>query len=184
MALARSEITWATYAAYVDSLARVDPNFEWLARFFSRRQQGQSKGVQLNILESNNDILKDHACSLDKLDSAPGPGHTRIVVLSYVEAWSLDREILDKVALSLNLPPFFLWQHLQYKGLRSETTFPEDLRSHNYSRPSLAASEVTSLEIGWTALFHMSGMIASPGTPSRGSTSKLSRTRRSHTESG
>ncbi|KAI9875290.1 MAG: hypothetical protein M1830_008655 [Pleopsidium flavum] len=168
MTPAQSETSWPTYAAYVDALARVDSNFEWLARFFSRSQQGVSTGEQLNILESNNDTLEDHACSLDELESPPRPGSTRIVVLSYNEAWSLDREVLDKVALSLNLPPFFLWQHLQYDGHQGEAAYPKDLSDPSHNKPFPAASEVLSLEIGWTPYFHMSGMIASPATPLTG----------------
>lgn len=106
MALAQSKTSWANYTAFVKTLARVDISFEWLAFFFSQR--GQSLGGKLNMLESHRDILKEHACSLDDLGIPPKPENTRIVVFSYEEAWGLDRELLDKVALALNLPPYFL----------------------------------------------------------------------------
>ena len=111
---------------------------------------------------------------LDELESPPRPGNTRFVVLSYNESWSLDREVLDKIALSLNLPPFFLWQYFQYWGYHTEETFPKDLRYPNNDRPISVASEVLSFEIGHSPIFHMSGIMASPATPSAGATSKAS----------
>ena len=126
----------------------------------------------MNVLETNADVLEDHVCSLDELEFPPERGTTRIVVFSYEEVWSCDREVLDKVALTLNLPPFFLLQHLQYWGHQNEESFPQDLRVLSDDRPHRATSEVLSLEIGWTPLLHMFGMIASPATPSTGPVGK------------
>ena len=168
----RSRTPWPTYTSFVNALARVDSNFQWLSHFFSRNRQGDSLGGNLNIIESSTSNIKDHACSLDDLQTPPKLGNTRIVVLSYEESWALDRKVLDKIAISLNLPPFFLWHHLEYEGNRSEKAFPEDLRGWSNSRPYSAASKVKSLEIGWTPFFHMSGMVASPATASAGATCK------------
>ena len=150
----------------------MDSSFQWLSRFFSRNRQGNSSEGHLNILECSDDTIKDHACSLDELKDSPGPGSTRIVVFSYRQAWALDREVLDKIAIALNLPPFFLWQHLEYDGNRREGPCPEDLKHLSDGRPYHAASKMLSLEIGWTPFFHMSGMIASPATPSAGAVGK------------
>jgi len=175
MASAQSEITWPNYTIFINAVARVDPDFEWLARFLSQHQQRRFSGGQLNILESHGDTIKDNACSLDDLDIPPKVDSTRIVVLSYEEVWSLNRELLDKVALALNLSPYFLWQHLEYQGHNSESAFPDPLGGPYYMRPSAAASEILSLEIGWTPYFHMSAMIASPKTSSTGSVGLSSR---------
>jgi len=59
------------------------------------------------------------------------------------EAWSLDRELLDKVALALNWSPYFLLQHLEYQGHRSESSFPDPLECPHPMN--------LSLEVGWTS---------------------------------
>ena len=169
MASAQSESSWPSYTTFVNALTRVDPDFEWLKRFFSQQQQGRSSDGHLNILESHGDTIKDNACSLDDLSLPPEAGSTRIVVLSYGEVWSLNRELLDKVALALNLSPYFLWQHLEYFGHHSESACPDLPKGYDYMKPSAAASETLSLEIGWSPFFHMSAMIASFKTSSTGS---------------
>lgn len=123
----------------------------------------------MNILESHGDTIKNNVCSLDGLNLTLKAGSTRIVVLSYGEAWSLNRELLDKVALALDLSPYSLWQHLEYQGHHSESAFPDPLGGSYYMRPSAVASETLSLEIGWTPFFHMSAIIASSKTSSTGS---------------
>ena len=169
MASTQSRTFWTTYTDYVKTLARADPSFAWLAYFFSQTPLSSNSGGQLNVLESHNDTLKEYACPLEDLGISPKAGTTRIVVFSYEEAWGIRREVLDQVALALNLPPYFLWQHLEYPGHPGENAFPGSPGVPHYTRPSAAASEVMSLEIGWTSFFHMSAMIASPATISMGS---------------
>ena len=173
MASAQSDTSWPDYTTFVNAVARVNPEFKWLARFFSHRPQSEPAGGQLNILESHGDTIEANACSLDDLNVPPKVGNTRIVVLSYGEVWSLNRELLDRVALALNLPPYYLWQHLEYNSHDREDVFPVGLEGPHYTRPSAAASEVLSLEIGWTPYLHMSGTIASPQTSTTGSVGSL-----------
>ena len=123
MASAQFESSWPDYRTFVNAVARVDPNFEWLDNFFSQHQRRLSSEGQLNILESHGETIKDNACSLDDLNFPPKAGTTRIVVLFYKEVWSLDRELLDKLALALNLSPYFLWQHLEYRVTDSKVLF-------------------------------------------------------------
>ena len=169
MASIQPEITWSNYTTFVHAVAQVDPNFEWLDRFLSHHQQGRFLGGQLNIFESCGDTIKDNACSLEDLNLPPKADTTRIVVLSYDEAWSLNRELLDKVALALDLSPYFLWQHLEYPNHHAENAFPGPLGGPHHTRSSAVASETLSLEIGWTPFLHMSAMIASSKTSSTGS---------------
>lgn len=173
MTAAQSRNYWPTYSAYVDALARVDDNFEWLSRYFAEHRQGDPKGGHLNILETIDGNIKDHVCSLDELGSPPRPGNTRIVVLSYDQVWSIDREVLDKIAMTLNLPPYFLWQHLSYEGNHCEDAWPENVWDRSPSRYGAATSKVQSIEIGLIPFFHMSGMIASSATPFAGAIGKV-----------
>ena len=169
MASAQFESSWPNYRTFVNAVARVDPNFEWLDNFFSQHQQRRSLEGQLNILESDGETIKENACSLDDLNLPPKAGATRIVVLSYKEVWTLDRELLDKLALALNMPPYFLWQHLEYQGNGTESAFPGPVKISSHGGYPAAASETLSLEIGLTPSRHMSAMIASCKTSSTGS---------------
>ncbi|KAL8720338.1 MAG: hypothetical protein Q9181_007925 [Wetmoreana brouardii] len=152
MTSAPQENTWPDYKTFVQELAKVDSNFEWLAKFFS--DTPLEPAGDLNILESHDDIVEDHTCSIDDLHIPPNAGTTRIVVLFYEQRWKLDRVMVGKVAFALNLPPYFLLQHLDYG---------------NITRPPVAASEVQSLELSWGKSGHLSAMIAPPATASTGS---------------
>ena len=168
MSSEHSLYSWPSYTAFVNALAQVDSGYEWLAAFFSQTSQGRAPGGQCKILESHGDVVERTVKSLDHLNISPPASTTRIVVLSYKEAWSLDRKLLDRVAMALNLSPYFLWQHLEYPNNYSENACADDVRASGRTRPSAAASDTMSLEVGWTSLFHMSAIIASPRTKSTG----------------
>ena len=165
------EPSWPDYASFVKAVARVDREFQWLDLFFSHGLPKHLSGGQLDIIECHGDVIGSSTCSLDDLHLPPKAGSTRIIVLSYDEVWSLDRELLDKVAFALNLPPYFLLQHLEYNGNDCEDFFPPSVRDggNARNRPAAAASQTMSLELGRTDYFHMSAMIVSPSTSSSGS---------------
>ncbi|KAL9601480.1 MAG: hypothetical protein Q9179_002849 [Wetmoreana sp. 5 TL-2023] len=158
MTSAHQENTWPDYATFVKELAKVDSNFKRLADFFSENLPREDLEGDLKILESHDDVIEDQTRSIDDLRIPPKAGTTRIVVLSYEMEWCLDRVMLDKVAFALNLPPFFLLQHLDESGLKDSQK----------SRPLVAASEVQSIELSWGFLTQLSTMIASPATPLTG----------------
>ena len=153
----------------------MDSILQWLSYSFSRNSQGELSGGHLNILENSSGSIKDHACSLDESNYPPTLVNPRIVVLYCEESWALDRDVLDKATFSLNLPPFFLWHHLEYEANRNEKAYPGDLRGLSSSRPYPAPSKVQSRETGWTLLFYVSGMVAFPATTSAGATCKTFR---------
>lgn len=106
--------SWSSYTAFVTALTRVDANFEWLRLFLSHTPAEGSSGGRLIVLQSENGQLKEHTGAIDNLSLPPDFGSTRLIILSYEEVWSIDRELLDHVALSLDVPPFFLLQHFLY----------------------------------------------------------------------
>ena len=75
-----------TYGEYVEALAKVDPQFSWLARFFSHRPQSPASTTEISIVDSEEGILKNQHFSLNELGQSPPSGSTRLVILSYDEA--------------------------------------------------------------------------------------------------
>lgn len=163
--------SWSSYTAFVAALARIDAHFEWLRVFLGHAPPEGSYGGRLIVLQSENGQLKEHTSAIDDLNHPPDFGSTRLIILSYEEAWSINRELLDHVALSLNLPPFFLLQHFLYWD-KSEAAFPGYPRNYEDGLPSIAASETLSLEIGWTRFLHMSAMIVKAASGSESTISE------------
>lgn len=156
---------WPNYTTFVKALAQVDHSYTWLAGFFSVNPDWQTAEGSLNILEINEDGIKDQACSLDGLHTPPIAGNTRIVVLSYYEVDNLNRELLDRVALSLNLPPGFLCRNLLPLG-----SFVQDV-SRNLDRIMNERAPVfPSLDIGFMHELHLSAMVVSPASAFAGAT--------------
>lgn len=161
---------FASYNAYVQALSRQFPDFEWLARFFSHRPQVLESKTRVTILDSEDGILKTRRFSLDTLAVPPRPGTTRLVILSYQEVWSIERYLLDAVAMALNLPPYFLSQHLQYEYNTKEKSAPLDPDATNSVLPLPRGPGSLSLEVGLSEITHLSGMIAPWKGKPRGTT--------------
>ena len=172
MSSGQSLTSWPDYTTFVNALARDDSAYEWLAAFFADVRRGAAAVGQLNILESREDTLEHSAESLDRLHIPPPRGTTRIVVLSYTEVWSLDRTLLKKIAMNLNLSPYFLRQHLEYQYNHSEATCPDTIGASAYTRSPVASLDTLSLEVGWTPFFHLSAVMAAPQTRTAGPISK------------
>ena len=113
-----------SYTEYIKVLAKGDPQFSWLARFFSYRPQNPVSTTELSIVEIENETLVNKSFSLDELAVSPPPGTTRLLILSYDEAWGIKRDILDGFAMALNLEPYFLWQHFAYEDNAGELKCP------------------------------------------------------------
>lgn len=126
----------------------------------------------LHVLECDEDGIKDQACSFDKFHSPPAAGSTRIVLLSHSNAWNLDRELLDRVALSLNLPPCFVSQHLYRTSYSEERPLHYDPDNFTAQLPSASPW----LEMGFMISLHLSAMVSSPASASASASAGATRT--------
>ncbi|KAL9586733.1 MAG: hypothetical protein Q9203_003757 [Teloschistes exilis] len=156
---------WPNYATFVKALAPIDRNLQWLADFISQDAGPTSEG-SLHVLEYDEDGIKDQAYSFDKLHSPPAAGSTRIVLLSHSNTWNLDRELLDRVALSLNLPPYFVSQHLHRTRYFQEHPSPHDPDNSTTKLPSASPW----LEMWFMISLHLSAMVTFPASASAGAT--------------
>ncbi|CAD6572448.1 MAG: hypothetical protein ASARMPRED_005339 [Alectoria sarmentosa] len=159
--------SWSSYTAFLAALARVDAHFEWLRVFLGHAPPQGSYGGRLIVLQSENGQLTEHTSAIEDLNHPPHFGSTRLIILSYEEVWSINRELLDHVTLSLNLPPFLFLQHFLYWD-KSEAAFPGYPRDYEDGIPPIAVSETSSLEIGWARLLHMSAMIVKAASGTEG----------------
>lgn len=91
-----------SYARYIHALAKINPKFEWLSRFFAYTPPVSTLTGEVSIMTSENGTLTDEVFSEDLLLSGPKPGTTRLVIISYEEIWTIDRDVLDRVAMALN----------------------------------------------------------------------------------
>ena len=163
---------FSTYTEYIKALAQGDPQFSWLASFFSYRPLKPVSTAEISIVDIENGTLKDTPFLLDELAVSPPCGSTRLVILSYDEAWGIERDIHDGLAMTLNLPPYFLWQHFAYENNANEPSAPKDQETRDEIPSPPRGPGSLSLEVGWTQFLHMSGMVVPPQSTAEGTVSK------------
>ena len=165
-----------SYAGYIHALARINPKFEWLSRFFAHIPPVSTFTDEVSIMTSENGTLTDEVFSEDLLLSSPKPGTTRLVIISYEEIWTIDRDNLDRVAMALNVPPYFLMQHFDYEDNEKESNGPLDCGDwyEHKTRMPLPSSQTLSLELGVSRYLHLSGMLVCSSSTHTGAICKNS----------
>lgn len=62
-------------------------------------------------------------------------------------------DLLNEIALELNLPLYFLWQHFEHSELELESTYVGQDRSNiGPTRSYVASSQFLSFEVGYFGL--------------------------------
>jgi hypothetical protein len=151
---------------YLSFLHSHDSNFKWLQNFFTYvPSEITSHAV---IIDSVGGKLFQPLVTKGLLRSRPKRVSTRIIVLSYDDIWTLDRDTLDDICYGLDLDPIFLWRHFDDDFSHLES--PVDQLSKLRREPrfqKLPPSEVLSLDIATDYYNHerMSVLIVnSPGS--------------------
>jgi len=116
-------------------------------------------------MDSENGQMIEKTIPLHSLQVCPSTVKTRIVYIYYGDAWSINRDLLDEIALELNLPPYFLWQHFDHSELELESTYPgQDRLDMGQTRSYVASSQLLSFEVGYFGFLHLSAILLSPTT--------------------
>ena len=158
-----NEQSWVSYSEYVRELSRLNDGFGYLKKLFAK----PSPCLGLKIFDVGYQNIERFSESVDDLKEAPEPNTTRIVVLLDNEKYHNCRVHLNDVALILNLPPLFLWRHLQ-----EHQRWPESHKGSHVCPPN-AAVETESLKLQ-TVSGHLSAIIATRPTVATGATCRLS----------
>ena len=155
---------FSTYASYIAALSSVDSRFEWLSHFWSHDPKPASPcDTILRVIDNENGLLRERSMPVEKITKCPKSTSVRLVILSYTETWSIDRHVLDKVAMALDLSPYFLWQHFDHEDIDLENHAPSNRRrSMGPSIEPCAPSHTPSLEIGVTGSLQLSAILVAP----------------------
>lgn len=54
----------------------------------------------------------------DALQQRPIEVKTRIILVSYHQTWSIDRDIADSIGLAFDIDPTFFWAHFDHREAR------------------------------------------------------------------
>ncbi len=112
-----------SYRDYVASLAKDHPEFGWLNLFLAKPGANPSQ-ISVLIADSLNNTMqlenfssKVSECH-DALQQRPIEVKTRIILVSYHQTWSIDRDIADSIGLAFDIDPTFFWAHFDHREAR------------------------------------------------------------------
>lgn len=127
----RTEPPFKTYLEYVTTLAKMEPQFEWLFHFLSKEGAEPSETVLIladsidNRLHVSN-FSSDPSGFQKEVQYRPVDVQTRIVLVCYEQTWSVNRDVVDKVGLAFNVDPTFLWEHFDHLAAEGDKLSPID----------------------------------------------------------
>lgn len=126
------DYTELLYTPPVINAANSDLDLAWLRMFLLYHQGGQGCSTEALVFSGHDmDGTKvssaSDASSLAKLlepGSGPAESSPKMILLSYPQTWSLDRQILGVVASKYNLDSELLQRHLYHEGSRNDMLAP------------------------------------------------------------
>ncbi len=127
----RTQPSFKSYLEYVTQLVKIEPQFEWLYQFLSKEGAQASETVLILADSIDNRLLvrnfsSDPSGFQKEVQYRPASVQTRIVLVSYEQTWSINRDVVDKVGLAFNVDPTFLWEHFDHPAAERDKLAPID----------------------------------------------------------
>ncbi len=140
---------FASYTEFVELLARRQPQYAWLSYFFSHIPDDQGHHTNMFVVDSEDRHLIQKSIAPEQLQQCSSSVQTRLVLIDYKDTWTIGRGLLDWVSFVLDLPPYYLWQHFDYKHNDLECSNPNSERIYmGLKREAISPSQIISPEIG------------------------------------
>jgi len=119
--------SFSSYTDYVATLKESDGQYGWLHTFLSR--PGPSPGVtEAFVIDRRSTGLKIWGArdmhGLSELLNRPSDHKSRVIIISYPESWSFDRQILEFLAMRYALNPLHLFKHLCHRNSWTDAFCP------------------------------------------------------------
>jgi hypothetical protein len=144
-----------TYAEYVRFLCRHDPRFKWLNHFFTTRAASDPTKTHVLVADSENSRFTTTRGleALQHLKNRSPLVKTRLVLVRHDKTMNVDRNIIDAIAYTLDLDPWFLWRHFDQD---------DDLEEHRLEQgfdiPPALPSKRNSLGLGFSQYKYLSAV--------------------------
>ncbi|KIW98782.1 uncharacterized protein Z519_00445 [Cladophialophora bantiana CBS 173.52] len=124
---------FTSYASYVAELAKLQPEFRWLSCFFSH-PGGHPAETQVFILDSAGSQLDKRELQYKlksdiavALTDRPDQVTTRVVIVRYIQTWSIDRKVVEALGEHFDLKPIFFWQVFDHYYAKNDRLRPPDM---------------------------------------------------------
>ena len=124
---------YQSYAEYVRHLQDEWPELAWLDRFMNTKVPGPHGETTVGICDLVREKLVYHDFSGDPdrlgdaLSSNPQDSPLRVVVLTHVDSWDVNRQIVDVLGAKLDVDPRFLMSHFNHRKSYLEACCPGDI---------------------------------------------------------
>ncbi|KAI9867658.1 MAG: hypothetical protein M1813_008458 [Trichoglossum hirsutum] len=148
-----AETQFQSYREYVAHLSLDYPEFGWLRDFLSHSGANPSV-TRVLLLDGVEDSLRTQDFPGSSQTLAEALKHRskevqiRIVVVSYIQSWNIDRDVIDTLGTHFRLDPWFLWGHLDHYYASDDTLCPPRFRSSGQTFIEPLPSEHISVEVG------------------------------------
>jgi len=126
-----------SYVQYLAQLEEINRSFYWIHRFFKHHPEKPEGRVTVLDINAQGTIQMANgavATNRDLLENQPPHISMRIVLLSYKDMWSLDRDLLDSVCYAFDLDPVELWAHFDSDCSHLRDPYRDTRKSHRKTR--------------------------------------------------
>ena len=125
---------FSSYRDFVSHLSVDYPEFAWLRDFLAK--PGATPSVTRVVVI---DSTKDGRLNTPELDGTlptlsqtlnhyPANVQTRIIHVSYIQSWSIDRDLIDALGMRFDIDPLFFWGHLDHYWASKDRLCPRGSR--------------------------------------------------------
>jgi hypothetical protein len=164
------EFKFQSYRECVKHLSLDYPELGWLSDFLSH--SGTTPSVtRVRIIDSiGGQYLKmqDFPASGKQLSKAlksrSDDIKTRIVIVSYIQSWNIDRDVINTIGMHFKLDPWFLWGHLDHYYESDEALCKNRRRGFQQKPVEPLPSERVSVEIALGSAGISAVILDSPST--------------------
>jgi len=126
-----------SYAEYVYQLSNVQPEYQWLSSFLST-QRGCPSETVVTIVDSIEGRLYEQVLRgaskpeiVDALLTRSESTATRLVVVTYLQAWSIDRVVVNAIGETFDIDPVFFWQTFDHYYAKNDRLCPFEMRNRD-----------------------------------------------------
>jgi hypothetical protein len=160
-----------SYEEYLYELSKIQPEYRWLSSFIST-QRGCPSETVVTILDSIEGHLYEQVLRglsksgiVDALLTRSESTVTRLVIITYLQAWSIDRVVVEAIGETYGIDPVFFWQTFDHYYAKNDRLCPFEMRNRDkhgtlwtFPLPSEQESlDAAFIDDGLNALFLNSG---------------------------
>jgi len=127
-----------SYEEYVQKLSIIQPEYRWLSAVLSFGSPCSSETTVI-LLDSSNDQLQTSDLTgvsrknlVETLSARHENMATRLLIVSCLQAWSIDRDVVAAIGETYGVDPVFFWQTFDHYYAKNDRNCHPEMRNRWY----------------------------------------------------